>query len=263
MAGWRRGRAWRVWCGIAVLALLLSSPAAAEPTPLAARYEAFVAGFPVVSFAFRLDETGKTYALGGEVKTLGLLRLFYRLDLDTDSAGTIRADTVKPSFHEQRLRLRSGDRMARLDYPGDGTVKASLVPPVDAGRPKPTPEETLHTLDPLSAILAIGRTVAGAGRCAGRFPVYDGRRRYDLVLADDGTGEVAQSAGYGYAGSVRRCSVAAVKIAGFSWDQDYSPHTTRGQVWFATPRPGDPALPVRIEFGSGWGFVSVRLTKIE
>jgi hypothetical protein len=258
----RRGRRGLAWGSVAALALL-PWPAAAAPVPLAVRYEAYVAGFPVVSFAFRLDETGKAYTLDGEVKTVGLLRLFYRLDLATDSTGTIAAGTLKPSFHEQQVRIRGHERMARLDYPGDGTVKTVLVPPVDAGRPKPTPQETIETLDPLSAILAIGRSVTATGRCDGRFSVFDGRRRYDLVLADDGTQRLEKSAEYGYAGEVRRCSVAAVKIAGFSWDQDYSPHTTDGRVWFAAPRPGAPALPVRIEFSSGWGFVSVHLTKIE
>jgi hypothetical protein len=258
---WRSGGG-PAWSILAALALL-PWPAVAAPAPLAVRYEADVAGFPVVSFAFRLDETGKAYTLDGQVKTVGLLRLFYRFDLATDSTGTIAAGALKPSFHEQQLRVRGHDRIARLDYPGDGTVKTSLVPPVDVGRPKPTPQQTVETLDPLSAILAIGRSVAATGRCSGRFPVYDGRRRYDLVLADDGTARLEKSADYGYAGEVRRCSVAAVKIAGFSWDQDYSPHTTDGRVWFAAPRPGAPALPVRIEFGSGWGFVNVRLTKVE
>lgn len=251
----------RVPALLPLLALLLSWPAAAAP--LVVRYEAYAAGFPVVGFDFRLDETGRSYALDGEVRTLGLLRLFYRLDMRTESEGTIGAGDLRPLFHEQVLRARGRDRSARLDYPGDGTVATSLVPAEDSGRPRPTPQQIVHTLDPLTAILAIGRAVAQAGRCEGRFPIYDGRRRYDLVLGDDGAERLEKSTAYAYAGEVRRCSVAAVKIAGFSWDHDYSPHTSDGSVWFASPRPGAPALPVRITFGSSWGFVSVRLTEID
>lgn len=259
------------WLGAAALGLALlpggavaaQQPAApAAVAPLVVRYEAYAVGLPVVSFEFHLDESGTAYVLGGEVRTVGLLRLFYRFDMRTHSAGTIGARALEPHFHEQLLRIRGRDRSARLDYPGDGSVATSLVPPEDAGRPRPTPQQILHTLDPLSAILAIGRAVARAGHCAGRFAIYDGRRRYDLVLADDGAARLERSAAYPYAGEVRRCSVAAVKIAGFSWDQDYSPHTTSGRVWFASPRPGAPALPVRIEFGSSWGFVAVRLTGV-
>ena len=239
-----------------------AAPAGAMP-PLQVRYQAYVVGMPVVDFDFRLDEDGVDYTLGGQVKTVGLLRLFYRMDLRTLSEGRIAASDLRPRFHEQMLRARGKDRSARLDYPGDGTVATALVPADDPGRPKPTPQQTVNTADPLTTLLAIGRTVARQGRCEGRFAVYDGRRRYDIVLGDDHIERPEKAAGYAYDGEVRRCSVAAVKIAGFSWDQDYSPHTTEGRVWFATPRPGAPALPVRIDFGSSWGFVTVRLTEIE
>jgi Protein of unknown function (DUF3108) len=246
-----------------LLALLLAAPArAAAPAPLALHYEAYALGFPVVSIGFRLDESGAHYALDSEVKTTGLLRLIYRLDLDTASRGRIEGGGVEPRRHDQEVRTRHGERRAMLDYRPDGSVAAALEPPEDRGRPKPTPAQTLHTLDPLSALLAIGRSVAAAGHCGGRFPVYDGRRRYDLVLGDEGAAELEKSGAFASAGVGRRCSVTAVKIAGFSWDQDYSPHTTTGRVWFASPVPGAPAMPVRIEFGSSWGFVSVRLTGI-
>lgn len=253
--------------GLGLLALvpLLGQAVAAAPAPAAPlhmRYEAFAFGFPVVGFDFRLAQDGAAYALDGTVRTEGLLRLFYRFDMQTDSAGSFAAGAPAPRFHEQKLRIRGHERSARLDYPGDGSVATTLVPPEDAGRPRPSPQQIRRTLDPLSTLLAIGRAVAAAGRCTGRFAVYDGRRRYDLVLADDGTERLERSPAYAYAGEVRRCSVEAVKIAGFSWDQDYSPHTSSGRVWFAAPRPGAPALPVRIEFGSSWGFVSVRLTAI-
>ncbi len=231
--------------------------------PLVVRYEAYAAGLPVVAFDFRLDEGDRGYALSGQVRTMGLLRLFYRLDLSTLSQGTIGVADLQPLFHEQALQARGRDRMARLDYPGDGSVATSLVPAEDPGRPKPTLQQIAHTLDPLTALLAIGRAVAQRDRCDGRFAVYDGRRRYDIVLSDDGVERMEKSPAYAYAGEVRRCAAAAVKIAGFSWDQDYSPHTTEGRVWFATPRTGAPALPVRIDFGSTWGFVTVRMTELD
>jgi hypothetical protein len=265
----RLARVSRLAVAAAALALLGAGPAPAPRqaaltggAPLVMRYKAYVVGLPVVAFDFRLDEAAGDYVLGGQVRTVGLLRLFYRLDLRALSQGMIASAGPHPRFHEQRLLIRGHERSARLDYPGDGTVATALIPAEDPGRPKPTPQQTLHTIDPLTALLAIGRIVAREGRCEGRFPVYDGRRRYDVVLRDDGI-ERDASVRYAYDGEVRRCTAAAVKIAGFSWDQDYSPHTTAGRVWFVTPEPGGPALPLRIEFGSSWGSVSVRMTALE
>lgn len=267
MARKGRGRQGRAWRGAAlglVLALVPAVPGDAVPTaPLMLRYEAFAAGFPIVSFDFRLDESGEAYTVGGRIRSVGLFQIFYGFAMRAESQGTIGAEEVHPRFHEHALRSRGRDRHARLDYPGDGTVAASLVPPEDSGRPKPTAQQIANTLDPLTAILAIGHEVARAGKCGGRFAVFDGRRRYDLVLSDDGSERMETSPAYGFAGEVRRCVVAVVKIAGFSFDQDYSPHTTNGRVWLAAPRPGAPALPVRIDFGSSWGFVEVRMTDIE
>lgn len=251
---WRQG-------GALAMALLLvaAAPSRAEPGPLLLHYEAFAAGLPVVAFDFRLDESGNRYAVDGRIRTVGLFRLFYHVDLRAESRGEMAGEATRPSVHEQVLTTKGKDRVAHLDYPGDGTVKARLVPPEDSGRPTPSPQQTVDTLDPLSTILAIGRVVADAERCTGRFPVFDGRRRYDIVLSDDGAGQEARPE----EGRVLRCRAQAVKIAGFSFDQDYQPHTSNGHVWLASPRAGAPALPVRIDFDGTWGLVEVRMTKVE
>ena len=83
------------------------------------------------------------------------------------------------------------------------------------------------------------------------------------MLTDDGRERFEASPAFAYAGDVRRCQVAVVKIAGFSFDQDYgAAHTSNGRVWLASPRPGAPALPVRIDFSSSWGTVEVRMIEI-
>jgi hypothetical protein len=261
--GYRRRSRGKVGALVAgALAFLPIAASAATPQPLILHYEAYAAGFPVVSFDFGVDETGAGYVVGGRIRTVGVLGLFYSFAMQAESQGAIAIADLHPRFHEHSLRSRGRDRHARLDFAGDGTVTAALVPPEESGRPKPSPQQMLHTVDPLTAILAIGHAVARAGRCGGSVAVFDGRRRYDLVLTDDGIERLEASAAYAYAGEVRRCLVAAVKIAGFSFDQDYSPHTSNGRVWLAAPRPGAPPLPVRINFASSWGAIEVRMTGI-
>jgi hypothetical protein len=262
-AGYRRRVRGRMAAlAVGALAFLPIDGSAAEPQPLILRYEAYAAGFPIVTFDFRLDENGVGYVVGGQIRAVGLLGLFYSFAMQAESQGAIAVADLHPRLHEHRLHSRGRDRQARLDFAGDGTVTAALVPPEESGRPKPTAQQILHTVDPLTAILAIGHNVARAGRCGGSIAVFDGRRRYDLVLTDDGSERLAASPAYAYVGEVRRCLVAAVKIAGFSFDQDYSPHTSNGRVWLASPRPGAPALPVRIDFSSSWGVVEVRMIGI-
>ncbi|HEV2546090.1 MAG TPA: DUF3108 domain-containing protein [Stellaceae bacterium] len=241
-------------------AMLPVSGIAAPPESLLLEYEAFAAGFPIVTFAFRLDETPSAYSLDGHIQAVGAFRLFYRVDVRAESQGNLIRDAAQPRWHEHVFTSKGRDRVARLDYPGDGRVAAQLVPAEDSGRPKPTEQQTVDTLDPLSAILAMGHTVARVGRCEGTFAVFDGRRRYDLTLTDEGGERI--DAAPAYVGPVRRCHAAVLKIAGFSFDHDYQPRTTNGHVWFASPRPGAPALPIRIDFDGSWGLVEVRMTKV-
>jgi hypothetical protein len=232
----------------------------ASPQSLVLEYEAFAAGFPIVTFAFRLDETSSAYSLDGRIRAVGAFRLFYRVDVRAESQGDLVRDAAQPRWHEHVFTSKGKDRVAHLDYPGDGSVSARLVPTEDSGRPKPTEQQTVDTLDPLSAILAMGHRVARAGHCEGTFAVFDGRRRYDLTLTDEGGERI--DAAPAYVGPVRRCHAVVLKIAGFSFDRDYQPHTTNGHVWFASPRPGAPALPIRIDFEGTWGLVEVRMTKV-
>lgn len=247
---------------LVMLGLALAAPGRAGAEPLDVRYEAFAAGFPVARFDFRLKEADGSYAVDGQIRTEGLLRLFYRVNLHAASEGVLlAAAAVVPRSHQQVMDAGGKDREAHLEYPGDGRVLAQLVPPEDPGRPRPTPQQILDTIDPLSAILAIGSRAARAGSCDGRFAVFDGRRRYDVVLTDEGSERIAAPA-VAFDGMARRCRVAAVKIAGFSNDLDYSPQTTMARAWLASPRAGAPALPLRVDFDSSWGFVEVRMTAV-
>jgi hypothetical protein len=247
---------------LVMLGLVLAAPGRAGAEPLDVSYEAFAAGFPVARLDFHLKEVDGSYRVDGQIRTEGLLRLFYRVNLHAVSEGALAAAAVAPRAHEQLVDAGGKDRKAHLEYPGDGRVLAQLVPPEDSGRPKPTAQQILDTIDPLSAILAIGRRAARAGSCGGRFAVFDGRRRYDVVLSDEGSERIEAAPAVAFEGMARRCRVAAVKIAGFSNDLDYAPQTTMARAWLAAPRAGAPALPLRVDFDSSWGLVEVRMTAV-
>jgi hypothetical protein len=251
---------------VAVLTLLLPPGAAAvaeAPAPLVLHYEAYAAGIPVLTLDFRLAEQPAAYEVSGFIKAVGILRLFSSYTLNTESRGGIAADDLHPAHHDTASGSRGRERHVRLDYRGDGTVSAVLNPPEDPGRPVPSARQIIGTVDPLTAILAMSRSFRQTGRCGVTVPVFDGRRRYDLVLTDEGAEPVGAAAGDAYRGVARRCHVDMVKIAGFSWDRDYSPHTNHGRVWIAEPRPGAPPLPVRLDFASDWGPITVKILRVD
>ena len=258
MVGWR-STGW--WVALSLPLLVGASPAAVPPAPgpgpLTLRYDVYARGFPVLSLDFRLSETAAAYEVAGTVRTQGVLGVVSDFTLHTESRGAIAADKLHPSVHDSASRARRKERRAHLDFRHDGSVVAALTPAGDPDHKLPTADQVVGTVDPLTAILAIGHAVAQTGSCRGvKVPVYDGRRRYDLVLADDGAERTVEPG----KPAERRCALDMVKLAGFSSDRDRAPRTDHGKVWIMpAPRPGMPPLPARIEFRSDWGPITVQM----
>ena len=171
------------WAALSLPFLLAASPPA-EPSPppldpnaLTLHYAVYAGGFPILSLDFHLDEDAATYQVKGTVRAQGPLGLLSDFTLRTESQGAIAADRLRPTSHDSASRVRRKDRRAHLDFRRDGSVVAALSPPEDPGHKLPTADEVVGTVDPLTAILAIGHAVARNGSCRVKVPVYDGRRR--------------------------------------------------------------------------------------
>jgi len=251
------------WVALTLPFLLAASPAALPPGPgagpLTLRYAVYVRGFPVLSLDFRVDESAAAYEVTGTVRAQVVLGAVSDFTLHTESRGAIAADKLRPSTHDNASRARRKERRAHLDFRHDGSVVAALSPADDPDHRLPTAEEVVGSVDPLTAILAIGHVVAETGSCRAKVAVYDGRRRYDLVLSDDGVERPAPSE-HGKSVELRRCALDMVKLAGFTADRNRPPRTEHGKVWIMPPpRAGMPPLPERIEFHSDWGPITVQV----
>jgi hypothetical protein len=249
----------RWWVALALPFLLGASPPAAEMAPLSLRYDVYARGFPVLSLEFRLDESAVAYDVTGTVRARGVLGAVSDFTLRTESRGAVTGEELRPSMHDSASRARRKDRRAHLDFRRDGSVVAALTPADDPDHRLPTAEQVVGSVDPLTAILTIGHVVAQSGSCQAKVAVYDGRRRYDLVLTDDGA-ERPDRLEHGKAVELRRCALDIVKLAGFTSDRNRPPRTEHGKVWIMPPlRPGMPPLPARIEFHSDWGPITVQV----
>lgn len=254
----RRRTAW--WVALALPFLLAASPAALPPAPVAGpltlRYDVYARGFPVLSLDFRLDESAVAYEVTGTVRAEGVMGVISDFTLHTESRGAVTGEKLRPSMHDSASRARRKERRAHLDFRRDGSVVAALTPADDPDHRLPTAEEVVGSVDPLTAILTIGHVVAQSGSCRAKVAVYDGRRRYDLVLADDGP----ERPEHATTSELRRCTLDFIKLAGFTADRNRPPRSEHGRVWIMPPlRPGMPPLPARLEFHSDWGPITVQL----
>ena len=241
---------------LALLAAALAPAAAQAQAPLAVEYDAFVAGFPAVTFDFRIHLDDTTYRVTGGARTNGLADVLMHYRLRTESDGRVLGSGLMPALHETRSDGRWRLRTTHLVFDGNG-VHAEVTPPVD--RPL---EASLLTgsLDPLTAVLAAGRRLAAQGRCDQRVKVFDGRRRFDLDFADAGDEELQPTFGI-FGGIARRCVLHLRKITGF--EEENKKPGTPAEVWFASVATGTAPIPVRLDFNSQWGSATIRLTSVK
>ncbi|MBC7907847.1 MAG: DUF3108 domain-containing protein [Rhodospirillaceae bacterium] len=161
-----------------VLALTIATPAwAADPVEV--RYEMFWGGFRAAEA--RLVRAGSDAELA--VRATGLA--------DTLAAFALEAESQNGQFRSHS-RSKSMESTLAVDFRGTPRTIVDEIRRTDTkSKPQPPVPEALKagTMDPLTAMVTASRHVL-TGRPGERFtvPVYDGRNRYDVMVAIVGPG---------------------------------------------------------------------------
>lgn len=234
-----------------------AAPALAAPPAeqVELRYDITVAGIS----GLRVDVTGQVLPDRYEARTqirnqglLGALAGTYRAQ--NAATGYLAAGRAQPATADAVIQNKNKERRMAISYPGGGRIAISYSPP---NTPKPGREvsegQSNGSYDPLNAAI-----VALLGRdepCAAPVPIYDGRKRFDLVPTARGT-ETLKGGGNAYAGPALRCDLTLRKIAGYkpddqddkdSWDD----HPAR--IWLARLGDSQRYYPVRLEVDTALG----------
>ena len=236
-----------------------------EITDIRLAYRAYVAGFGFTTIAANLRLDGDEYRMEAHLAVDGAIAELLPWSTTLRSWGRLAADGVA-GVRVARLRVENSwrDRRRHVQaayHAGEAVIENADPPPYDGAR-QVAPELTRDTIDPLSAALALGRAVVAGGRCARQLPVFDGRRRYDLLIEHGGSERLTPDKRSRFAGAATRCTFRIDRIAGFRPDRKPwidSDKSTR--VWFGRPIPDGPPMPVRVETPTPLGLVKIYLTE--
>jgi hypothetical protein len=250
----------------ACAALLLAlAPAGAWSEPLLARYEVRFAGLHVMDVEALLDLDGPRYRVTTRTRTTGLASFFSRSDQMTIAEGAWRGMEPVPARYRLEGMWRGDRREVAMDWVAPGQPVLRRLEPSEEPEREPVPEAMRRgTVDTLSALAKLTRTVALTGRCEGAAAVYDGRRRTDVTAWTEGVERLPPEGAFG--GEALRCGFESRLLAGARLDRD--PEEARrpqpATAWLGRPLPSRPAIPVRIEVPTRWfGAVRVRLTAVD
>jgi len=247
-----------VWVSFAGSALATS----VNPSQsLTLNYQIFVGGFETGRVELSVIRDKSKYVMTSEVRSLGLIDAVIGFRSGAKSTGHVRHDVIWPGFHSADNLWMGDKRYVRINYDTRGPKQVEVEPPPEDDDRKPVPPELLiGTMDALSASLALSRMAdqTNGSRCTGTVPVFDGRRRYDIVSrgvgADTLKGRVFNGAAY-------KCEVDLVRIAGHS-ESPWLPQQENegGDIWYAALSKDWPRIPVRFETDIGMGSVVIHLT---
>ena len=246
---------------LASLAVMSVTSARAAQAETKLHYEIHLGGIYAGAVDVGVDLSETRYVLSAVTRSAGLIDVIIGFVSRARSNGAFAGGFVRPIRHSADNIWMGEDRWVRADY-DEGrnvTVKVHPQPAVDGRDSVPT-DVANGAFDPLSAALHAVGLVRTAKPCEGVVPVFDGRRRYDLIFTHVGGAPMATGA---YKGMTRHCRVSLRRIAGFSrhpWLPVIKGVETV-DVWFAELRASLPEVPILLEADTGLGTVVFRLVK--
>ena len=242
-----------MWHRILPLLALVSTPALAEPWR--AEYTLTMAGMRVMDAQITFDINGPRYIVETRVRSRGLATMVSRGDQVTRSEGSWRGNEPVPLRYVSQGVWRGAARQVTIDYVGGEPRVTTLVPTVDMPRTPIAEADLRGTVDSLTALAALARSVDRTGRCEGAARMFDARRLTNFIARTH-----AQEEGG------LHCTVESRQLGGIPTDRDpdVASQPQRVDAWFARPEEGGPAVPLRVQLASRWwGRVEANLVRLE
>jgi hypothetical protein len=251
-----------------------TGPALLHTAPIRASYAAYVAGMRVLELDAEFVLQPARYELVTTFRTAGMLATF--IDGEQTSrvvgqalvapSGPRGPAVLRPDRYTMEGVWRGNTRRITLEYENGLPRVRALVPPNDAEREAVPEALQRNTVDTLTALAALTRTVAETGSCEGTAQTFDGRRRTDFSARTEGSQVLARNSRGIFAGEALACRFEGRQVAGFytNRDRDEAARPREGRAWMARLIADAPPIPVRLEADSGFlGTVSIYLTKVE
>ena len=237
-------------------------------TQIVASYRVYFAGFHFGDARLTMALRGTDYQMNGEGRFSVLGGLISDFSGTASSSGKIAKVGPKPSKYT--LNYSVGDKRSDMRvFFGDGTVTEILVSPKKHPNPRDIPvtkEQLKGVLDPMTGTFLRARPGlpnADLKVCDETIPVFDGERRFDILLTPKRRAQVESKT---YSGFAAVCEVKFVPISGYRPDDSaiqYMAHRDQIEIWLVPLPTTVFYVPYRISVPTGFGSGSAELTSFQ
>jgi len=252
-----------VWPALLPIMLLFAQPAASETRDVDLSYKIYVGGFNVADLKIDMDLATGKYDIAARVQTTGMVGRLFPWWMKAYSRGAIAGQGVMPVTAGQRNNWKGKERYIDLTFK-DGVAEIDRIVPKPETDDRDRVPEAMRTgvVDLASAIVAIIRKMDSSQPCEAEVSVFDGRRRYDLVVKPDGAEKLCASGYTPFVGETVNCLLSIRKKAGFKKNDDsgWNDRDRSARVWMGKAFGNVPPVPVRLTLNTPLGSLIAHLS---
>jgi hypothetical protein len=231
-------------------------------------YTIHVGGFETMRVSFNTALSATNYKMKMALDGQGVLDWWFSMRMSAFSEGRLAGGAFVPVRAGADSAWNGEQRQIRLSYVDGGPPTTVIKPSADDDdRDVVPPNLRADARDLAGAVLAGLAQLNGRldknGGCTVREAVFDGRRRYNLVLAHLGQDIIERNDYSAFSGAALRCSVKIERIAGFRRKPSRLKWRTSdgATLWIGQVFAKFPPVPVRIEMDTVLGGLRVHLVR--
>ena len=254
-------------CSFSIYFFVISGPLlASDPRQHNLQYMVYIGGLRAINISFNSSLHQRYYRGKLKLNTEGLVDKLFKWSSSMFSYGEIKQSIVFPRRAGRDSISKNKRRKVRLNFQKSGIPIVKVVPEPPNKKQIILPFLQLAgTRDLVGAIISYLSFAGASGSCVRSEPVFDGKRRYNLVFENQAKVRLTRDQYSPYHGLSLRCQFKLEKIAGFrpkteryKWMKDGS-----ARVWLGRVFPNAMMFPVRIEADTNFGGLFVHLISAE
>jgi hypothetical protein len=252
--------------GFAVSIAPAAHVAAQAPVNMRTHYDIYMTSLRIGEITWTAHFAEQSYQASANGKASGVVSVLLNGEGSVATHGDISAGKIQPTKVKTIVIDDDGRVEVRMTYDnGDLKRVDDRGPPPKAGRIAVTPALLRNVTDPLSGMLIpAGSDAFAHANCSRTLRIFDGRRRYNLVLSYNRID--AMKVARGYAGRVLVCGVVLRPLAGYDPDSllvRYLAGKSDLELWFAPVAGAAVLVPVRAVMPTLIGTLELRATEFE
>ncbi len=193
------------------------------------------------------------YSFEFKAITSGITSIFINWGQKISVQGTIVNQELFPNTYiSNDFRKNKKGHMSLVYIKNTPFIKSAKPDPRDDERRKISKTQIVDTLDPVSAILSIGLFVNKQNKCNVTKPIFDGKRRYNIIVEYIGLEKILNSSKIDSKATYMKCKFFIKKISGYT-SKELKKHPSEGILWYNIRTKSYIEIPSKIVINTVFG----------